>query len=47
MVAHPPWHQPLPADARKPYDKTIASLKERSVSRPRIKGEVAAWLRAK
>jgi aminopeptidase N len=38
---------PLPADARKPYDKTIASLKERSVSRPRIKGEVAAWLKTK
>ena len=27
---------PLPADARKPYDKVLASLKERSVSRPRI-----------
>ncbi|WP_422058861.1 M1 family aminopeptidase [Sphingopyxis sp.] len=38
---------PLPADVRKPYDKTIASLKERSVSRPRIKGEVAAWLTAR
>ncbi|WP_374526446.1 M1 family metallopeptidase [Sphingopyxis sp.] len=38
---------PLPADARKPYDKAIATLKERSVSRPRIKGEVAAWLKAK
>ncbi len=36
---------PLPADVRKPYDKTIATLKERSVSRPRIKGEVAGWLR--
>ena len=38
---------PLPADARKPYDKTIASLKERSASRPRIKGEIAAWLKSK
>lgn len=38
---------PLPADARKPYDKAIATLKERSVSRPRIKGEIAAWLKAK
>lgn len=38
---------PLPADVRKPYDKTLASLKERSVSRPRIKAEVAAWLKAK
>ncbi|AJA07054.1 peptidase M1, membrane alanine aminopeptidase [Sphingopyxis fribergensis] len=38
---------PLPADVRKPYDKTLASLKERSVSRPRIKGEVASWLKAK
>ncbi|MEI4505849.1 M1 family metallopeptidase [Sphingopyxis sp. CCNWLW253] len=38
---------PLPADVRKPYDKTLASLKERSVSRPRIKGEIAAWLKAK
>jgi aminopeptidase N len=36
---------PLPTDVRKPYDKTIATLKERSVSRPRIKGEVAGWLR--
>ena len=36
---------PLPADARKPYDKTIASLKERGASRPRIKGEIAAWLK--
>ncbi|MCW0196770.1 M1 family metallopeptidase [Sphingopyxis sp.] len=36
---------PLPADVRKPYDKTIATLKERSVSRPRIKGEVTDWLR--
>lgn len=38
---------PLPADVRKPYDKTLASLKERSVSRPRIKSEIAAWLTAK
>ena len=38
---------PLPADVRKPYDKVIASLKERSISRPRIKSEVAAWLKAK
>ncbi|MGV7119261.1 M1 family aminopeptidase [Sphingopyxis sp. 550A] len=38
---------PLPADVRKPYDKTIATLKERSVSRPRIKGEVASWLKGK
>jgi len=38
---------PLPADVRKPYDKTIATLKERSVSRPRIKGEVSAWLKGK
>ncbi len=37
---------PLPADARKPYDKTIASLKERSVSRPRIMREAAGWLKA-
>ncbi|RYD39189.1 MAG: M1 family peptidase, partial [Sphingomonadales bacterium] len=38
---------PLPADVRKPYDKTLASLKERSVSRPRIKSEIASWLKAK
>lgn len=38
---------PLPADVRKPYDKTLASLKERSVSRPRIKSEIAGWLNAK
>jgi aminopeptidase N len=38
---------PLPADVRKPYDKTLASLKERSVSRPRIKSEIAGWLKAK
>lgn len=38
---------PLPADVRKPYDKTIATLKERSVSRPRIKSEIAAWLKAR
>lgn len=37
---------PLPADVRKPYDKTLASLKERSVSRPRIKGEIVSWLKA-
>lgn len=38
---------PLPADVRKPYDKTLASLRERSVSRPRIKGEIVSWLKAK
>lgn len=38
---------PLPADVRKPYDKTLASLKERSVSRPRIKSEIVGWLKAK
>lgn len=38
---------PLPADVRKPYDKTLASLKERSISRPRIKSEIAAWLKAR
>ena len=38
---------PLPADVRKPYDKVLASLKERSVSRPRITRETASWLKAK
>jgi aminopeptidase N len=38
---------PLPTDVRKPYDKMIATLKERSVSRPRIKGEVVGWLKGK
>ena len=38
---------PLPADVRKPYDRTIATLKERSISRPRIKAEIATWLNAK
>ena len=37
----------LPADVRKPYDKVIATLTERSVSRPRIKGEIASWLKGK
>src|SRR3546814_2237953 len=35
---------PLSAAVRKPYDKVLASLKERSVSRPRIKRETASWL---
>ncbi|NYF33147.1 M1 family metallopeptidase [Sphingopyxis sp. JAI108] len=38
---------PLAADVRKPYDKTLASLKERSASRPRIKREVESWLKEK
>ncbi|PQM28564.1 aminopeptidase [Sphingopyxis lindanitolerans] len=38
---------PLSADVRKPYDKTIAALKERRTSRPRIKGEVEGWLKGK
>ncbi len=37
----------LPADVRKPYDRTIATLQERGVSRPRIKGEITAWLAGK
>ncbi len=37
----------LPTDVRKPYDKVIATLKERGVSRPRIKGEIASWLKRK
>ena len=38
---------PLPADVRKPYDKVLASLKERSISRPRITRETADWLKGK
>jgi len=34
----------LPADVRKPYERTIAVLKEHAESRPRIKAETKAWL---
>ncbi len=34
----------LPADVRKPYERTIAVLKEQAESRPRIQAETRAWL---
>ncbi len=34
----------LPADVRKPYERTIAVLKEHAESMPRIKAETKAWL---
>ncbi len=34
----------LPADVRKPYERTIAVLKEQAESKPRIQAETKAWL---
>ena len=37
----------LPADVRKPYERTIAVLKEQAESKPRIQAETKTWLAAK